>query len=188
MIVESRAAYRYAKSMLDLARERGSIDEISEDFRTIGSAIENSRELQNLLERPTLDTETKGKLVRKIFEGKVSDAMITFIELLAKKGRSELLREATASFRRQFDVERGVERAVVTSAHALNEGLKASIVSRLAALTSNRIEATWEIDPDLIGGFIARVGDKMIDASVRHQLDRLQDTLAADAGTWVPAL
>ncbi len=188
MTVESRAAYRYAKSMLDIARERGEVDAMRDDFQTLEQAIDNSRELKNLLRRPTLAAETKGKLLKSIFEGKVSPTMILFLELMAKKGRADLVEPTTVSFRRQLDIERGVERAVITSAHPLNDALKSSIIGRLATLTSHTIEATYEIDTDLIGGFVARVGDRMIDASVRHQLERLQDTLAADAGTWVPAL
>lgn len=188
MKVESRAAFRYAKSMLDIARDRGTIEEMREDFHTLENAIESSRELKNLLSRPTIAAETKGKLLKSIFESKVSDSMIMFLELMSKKGRSNLVEATTVSFRRQLDIERGVERAVVTTAHPLDDNLKSAIVARLASLTSNTIEATYEIDSELIGGFVARVGDRMIDASVRHQLERLKERLAADSGTWVPAL
>lgn len=187
-MIESRAAHRYAKAILDLARELGTIDEFVEDFRTLEFAIEESRELQLLLERPTVPAETKGALLKALFEGKVSTGTLRFMELLATKGRSNLLRGSVQSFNRQLAAERGVETAVVRSAQELDPALRGAIETKLASITGSSIDASYLIDPDLIGGFTARVGDRMIDASVRHQLERLHETLSEETSAWTRSL
>ena len=185
-MIETRAAGRYAKAVLDHAREQGTVDQIRGDFQTLASAIDESRELQNLLNRPTLPAETKAKLLKEIFQGKVSDIVLSFLDLLAVKGRSNSLRSTIHSFERQLDDEMGVEAAQITSAHELDEALRGSIEERLASETGSKIRATYRVDPSLIGGFTAVVGDRMIDASVLNQLQRLHETLSENAGTWTP--
>ncbi len=187
-MIESRAAHRYAKAILDLAREQGKIDEYVEDFQTLEYAIEESRELQLLLDRPTVPAETKGTLLRALFEGKVSDGTLRFLQLMATKGRSNLVRGTVQSFNRQLAVERGIETAVIRSAQELEPGLRGAIEAKLSSITGSRIDAVYSVDPELIGGFTARVGDRMIDASVRHQLERLHETLSEETSAWTPSM
>ncbi len=187
-MAESRAAYRYAKAMLDIARELDILDTVVEDFRTLEGAIEASRDLQNLLSTPVIDAEKKTKLFLEIFQGKIGDATVRFLTLLTKKGRAPLLWETAISFRKQLDVKNGVMAAQVFSALELNPDLKAQIEAQLAGMTGNAIRATYQVDKSLIGGYIARIDNRMIDASVRHQLERLHETLAQEAGTWTPVL
>lgn len=187
-MIESRAAHRYAQAMLEIAREQNILETVVEDFRTLEAAIEGSRDLQNLLATPVIDAETKASLLLEIFQGKVSDATEKFLRLIAKKGRAGLLWGITLSFRKQLDVQQGVVTAKVTTAIELNDALKGQIESRLAAMTGKQIKAHYSVNADLIGGFVARIDDRLIDASVRHQLDRLQETLAGEAGTWTATL
>lgn len=187
-MVESRAAHRYAKAILDLARERNSVDEIVEDFRTIEYAISESRDLQNLLATPVIDAEQKSSLLQEIFRGKLSEMTDKFLILLAKKGRSAMLWAIAISFRKQLDHDRGIVTAEVSSAVELDESLRKAIESRLHEMTGKTISANYRVDESLIGGFVARIDDRMVDASVRHQLERLHESLAESAGTWTPTL
>lgn len=187
-MIESRAAHRYAKAMLEIAQEQKILDSVVEDFRTLEFAIEGSRDLQNLLDTPVIDTETKADLLLQIFQGKVSDPTEKFLRLIAKKGRSALLWSIAASFRKQLDTQQGVVTADVTTAIELENDMKGQIESRLAQMTGKKIQAKYRVDTDLIGGFVARIDDRMIDASVRHQLERLHETLVGEAGAWTATL
>lgn len=188
MIIESRAAYRYAKAMLEIAVEQNILDSVIEDFRTLEFAIEGSRDLRNLLTTPVLDVERKAGLILDIFEGKVSKPTELFLRLITKKGRAPLLQGIVFSFHKQLDVKQGLVTAQVTTAVPLNDTLKKEIESRLAVMTGKKIQADYLIDSDLIGGFVARIDDRMIDASVRHQLDRLHETLVGEAGAWTATI
>lgn len=187
-MIESRASFRYAKAILEHARQTGRLEEMIEDFRTLDQAVSESRELRMLLERPTIQADKKASILEEIFRGKVSDGTLSFLTLLAAKERSRDLPGVIVSFRNQIDVERGVAVARIESAHELDDPLRQRIESDLSKMTGKTIDADWQIRPELIGGFTARVGDMMVDASVRRQLERLRDTLAADAGTWTPTL
>jgi len=187
-MVESRAAHRYAKAMLEIAHEQNSLDATVEDFRTLEHAIADSRELQNLLATPVIDAEKKAKLLGEIFQGKLGEITEKFLLLLTKKGRAQLLWNIAVSFRKQLDREKGIVTADVSSAVELNDELRKSIERRLHEMTGKTVSATYRIDEGLLGGFVARIDNRMMDASVRHQLERLHDALAEEAGTWTPAL
>lgn len=187
-MAESRAAYRYAKAMLDIAREQNILDTVVEDFRTVEGAIEGSRDLQNLLSTPVIDAERKASLLREIFGEKVGEETRKFLALLTKKGRAPLLWGITISFRKQLDTLNGVVPAEVSSAVELTPELRAKIEARLAGIVGKQIKATYRVDESLIGGYVARIDDRLIDASVRHQLERLHETLVQEAGSWTPTL
>ena len=187
-MIETRASHRYAKAMLEIARELNILPTVEEDFKTLQYAIENSSELNNLLSRPTIAVEKKAALLQEIFQEKVSEAVLRFLVLLAKKGRSGILYGTTISFHKQLNLERGIATANVVSAIELNDGLKGQIETKLTKMTGQTISAKYRVDKSLIGGFTARIDDLMIDASVRRQLVRLHETLAEEAHLWTPTL
>lgn len=187
-MIESRAASRYAKAMLDNARANGSIEKLVDDFRTLADAINGSRELSNLLSRPTIPVATKSTLLKEIFQGKVGDDTLMLLTLLAEKGRAEQIRGVILSFLRQLDEERGIATAEIVTAVELNDQLKRELENQLGTMSGKSIKAKYRIDPSIIGGFTARIDDRMIDASVTHQLQRLHETLSEETGTWVPSL
>lgn len=184
VVVESRAAARYAKAMLDNAREKGTLDVVREDFRTIEQAIDDSRPLQRMLASPIVDSDKKIAVLREIFGGKVSDDVMRFLDVLSEKGRDPLLRDVAMAFRNMLGDERGIVSADVVVAEDLDDRLKQEIQSRLASMTGKQVEARFRVDSSLVGGFTAKIADKMIDASVRNQLDRLRKSLAEGALTW----
>ena len=100
----------------------------------------------------------------------MSEAVLRFLVLLAKKGRSGILYGTTISFHKQINLERGIATANVVSAIELNDGLKGQIETKLTKMTGQTISAKYRVDKSLIGGFTARIDDLMIDASVRRQL------------------
>lgn len=187
-MIESRAASRYAKAMLDNARAKGNIESLVEDFRTLADAINGSRDLANLMNRPTIPVAMKASLLEEIFRGKVGDDTVLLLSLLAKKGRAEMIRGVIISFLRQLDEERDIATADIVSALELNDDLKRDLEAKLSTMSGKSIKAKYRIDPSIIGGFTARIDDRMIDASVTHQLQRLHETLSEETGTWVPSL
>ncbi len=181
----TRVAGRYAKAILGLARERQQLDAVTEDFETIRRAIIASRDLENLLVTPTVDHGLKDRILRQIFDGKISDLTMLFIALLTRKGRSADLFAISDAFRAQLDAANGVMPAVVTTAVELPADQLERIRHRLDAISGMHIRAEYRTDPTLVGGFRARFGDRLVDASVRHQLEKLHEVLASggDVGT-----
>jgi F-type H+-transporting ATPase subunit delta len=177
-MVRSRVAGRYAKSVIELAREQGELDVVVEDFKTLREAVRDSKDLQNLLASPIIDVRVKERILTEIFKGKLSPLVDRFMILMTKKGRASELFEITQAFQDHLDVQMNVITAVVTTAVELGADERARIEAELKRLSGHDIRADYKVDPSIIGGFRAMFQDRMIDASVRRQLDRLRESLA----------
>lgn len=167
---------------MEIARQENALDVVVEDFRTIGAAIEGSRDLQVFLLTPVIDVRVKANILQEIFKGKLGNLMDRFIALLTRKGRAEDLRSIVDSFFALLDKEQNVVTATVTTAVEVGAEQKKAIDDRLHQLSGKNIRSTYAVDPEIVGGFRARFGDTMIDASVRHQLDRMYDALIGAGG------
>lgn len=176
-MIRSRVAERYAQSLIDLAREQGVIDAVETDMQMISSAVRDSRDLRNLLASPIIDTHRKEQLLAEIFLGKVSEIVARFIVLLARKGRANDLPGVILAFRDLLDRQRNIAEAEITTAVDLDDSMKMRIENELSRISGSEIRARYTIDRSLVGGFRARFQDRMIDASVQHQLERLRESL-----------
>lgn len=176
-MTKSRVAQRYASAIIELANEEKSLDTVIEDFATIGAAIRSSHDLQNFLASPVIDERTKEKILTEIFAGKVGPLTGRFISLLTLKGRANELAGTVTAFQELLDKQRNVVPATVTTATQLSDDQKKRIEGQISQISGRTVRAEYQIDPELIGGFHARFQDTMIDASVRHQLERLRESL-----------
>lgn len=177
----TRAAHRYAKALMEMSKEQGSFDSIVEDIQTIRAVIASSHDLRNFLASPIIDVHKKASILREVFGGKVGVLMDRFIALLASKGRAVDLKDIVDAFQVLLDQERNVVVAKITTAVELDAPQKEKVEGKIKEMTGSSVRAEYVVDPSLIGGFTARFADKMIDASVRHQLERLRTSFIEGA-------
>jgi len=170
-----RVAARYATALMDLGEELKQLDKIAEDLRDIATTMHNSRELRVALMSPVVNQDRKGKIVMELFGKRFSAVTMKFMELLIQKGRAEFLLGTAEEFLRMLDEKRNILHAQVHSAVTLTEAEQMQIQAMLERMTSKRIKSEFLTDADLRGGFTARIGDQMIDASLRHQLETLRE-------------
>lgn len=170
-----RAAHRYAQAIMDLGEELKSLDRISSDMASIEETIHNSKPLRAMLASPVVRPEQQLKVLNEVFGKQLSAELMSFMGLLVKKGRGGLLLGTAEEFRRMLDVKRNITTATITSAQALSEDQSMIIQAKLENMTGKRIRATFNLDPALKGGFVARIGDTLIDASLKHQLEVLHE-------------
>jgi F-type H+-transporting ATPase subunit delta len=116
-------------------------------------------------------------VLASIFAGKVSPLVERFVALLARKGRAASLASIVDAFQAMLDEMRNIAPATITTAIELDADHRRKLEAQLGAMSGRTLRPEYKIDPSLIGGFRALFGDRMIDASVRHQLDRLRDAL-----------
>lgn len=173
----TKVAHRYAKALMDMAKEQGNYDDVIEDIKTVEGAIRGSSELRQLLHSPVIDDRTKVGILNALFSNKVGALMGRFITLLTSKGRSADLSAIVEAFLTQLDTERNVIRAAITTATPAGPEQREHIEQFISEMSGSAIVSTYSVDPDLIGGFKVRYEDRMVDASVRHQLDRLRTAL-----------
>ncbi|HVZ39624.1 MAG TPA: ATP synthase F1 subunit delta [Candidatus Kapabacteria bacterium] len=173
----TKVAHRYAKALMELAKEQGNFDDVVEDVRTVEGALAGSPELRHLLHSPVFDDHTKVGILNALFSNKVGPLMSRFIALLTGKGRAADLSAIVDAFARQLDTERHVIRAEITTASPADAEQREHIEGFISEMSGSSVVPNYSVDPSLIGGFKVRYEDRMVDASVRHQLDRLRSAL-----------
>jgi F-type H+-transporting ATPase subunit delta len=170
----------YARALFESAVEHGELDEIQEQLSIWADALAENKNLQTFFFSPRFSSAEKKDAIRKIIDGG-SERFLNFLELLAERHRLP----ATFRIRRSFDElwreEHKMLPVEVTSAVELDEGLVRSIGERIEERTGRRIELTSRVDPNIIGGLVLRVGNKVLDASVQGRLQRLRKQIARAA-------
>ena len=173
----NRAALRYAKATLNLAKESDNTKEVNNDMLLIASTIQDSKELQDFLNNPISKADVKQKVITSLFGEKISTITNDIIRLLIRNKRLNLLPFVAKQYNLLFDKSQGIEIAKVTTAVPLTEALKAKVLAKVKELTSQDAVLENTIDTSIIGGFILQIGDKQYDASVSGKLENLQRNL-----------
>ena len=177
-MADQRVAARYAKSLLDLGKEMGTLESVKDDMDLLSKTMAESRELRLLLRNPIVKHDKKLAILTAIFQGKVSDLTLRFFTILTQKNRESALESMGSEFQVQYNAMQGIQMAQVTSATPLTPASRAELerlVTQQTGLT--QVKLTEKVDPELIGGFILRVGDKQIDDSVRTSLRKMRISL-----------
>ena len=163
----------YARALFEAAMEHDELDEIQEQLAIWSDALAENKDLQTFFFSPRFSSAEKKDAIRKIIDGG-NERFLNFLELLAERHRLP----ATFRIRRSFDElwreEHKMLPVEVTSAVELDEELVRSIGERIQERTGRRIELTSRVDPNIIGGLVLRVGNKVLDASVQGRLQRLR--------------
>ncbi len=177
-MADQRVAARYAKSLLDLAQEMGTLATIKQDMDLLANTVAGSRDLRLLLRNPIVKHDKKLSILNAVFQGKVSETMLRFFQILTSKNRESALEHIGTEFLAQYNALMGVQVAEVTSATPLTPATRAEIEQLVKQQTGlKEVSLTEKVDASLIGGFILRVGDQQIDDSVRGGLRRLRSSL-----------
>jgi len=169
----SRAAIRYAKAILDIAQTSGNADAVKTDMNSIVSAITESSELKHFLTSPIIKIEYKKSALSEIFSSIQAETKSLF-DLLFENKRYEILGEIAIQYNRLYDESKGVEVAKVTTALPITRELEKKVLAKIAEFSNKKITINNIVDPEIIGGFILRVGDQQYNASVASKLSELK--------------
>lgn len=169
----TRAALRYAKATLNLAKEKGLAKEVNDDMLLIQETIEANSELEIMLKSPVIKSNAKRSVLTKLFEKKVNGITMGLLNLLIENKRPALLLLVAKEYIVIYDFLQGVEVAQVTSAVPLSKDLEKAILKRVQESVGKEISLNNVVDPSIIGGFVLRVGDKLYDSSVSYRLNDL---------------
>ena len=168
----SLSSPRYAKALLDLSEERALSAAVAEDMVFVREALASSRDLQVFLSSPVVKPYQKKKVLNQVFSG-LSELSQKFILLVVDHGREALLSQIAVNYMEAHRRRLGTVSAKVSSAVALSSAQRAQIEAAILASGAKSVEITEEVNPDLIGGLVVRVGDKQIDTSIAQSLRSL---------------
>ena len=170
----NRAALRYAKALLSLSNDKNIADKTYSDMQLIAATIEGSNELQMVLESTIVKSEVKKNALLAIFENNISAISIKLIDLLIENKRLADFGSVASQYISLFDSLSGKQNAVVTTAIPLTDAIKKQVLAKVKELTGKEAILENEINPDILGGFILRVGDVQYDASIANKLTVLK--------------
>lgn len=173
------AGRRYALALVEIAREQQSFERWIDVVDALGALTSEAR-FVNALQGDGMTDEGFQNIVRQILPG-VAPVEMNLFRLLRRKNRLALGPSIASYFREMWDEERGVERAVVRTAIALDDPTRDRIREQLSQQTGKAIEMETEVDPSLIGGAVIRIGDRLIDGSTRTRLRQLRGRLQQGA-------
>ena len=169
-----RLAYRYAKSLLDLAIIRNKLDLLNDDVRMLQAAMDSNRDFVLMLKSPIIKPDKKQKILNLVFGGRLDEIMMAFIEIVVRKKRERFLPEITRAFIEMYNLKNHITPARITTAVELDSEISGALEDLMRSrfgLTT--IELSREVNEDIIGGFILQFEDKLFDTSVRSRLNSL---------------
>jgi len=172
----TKSASRYAKALLELAIEMNKIDRIAADMRAIVAAKEETAEFQLFLNSPLIQSDKKVSILNQLFDGS-DELSLSFIALITKNRREGILTEIAASFDEQLKEHQGIVPVTLVSTKKLDEATVNSILARVKPAVNGQIELTEKFDESLVGGFIVKIGNTQVDASISNQLKNLKQRL-----------
>jgi F-type H+-transporting ATPase subunit delta len=169
-----RLASRYAKSLLDLAVEKGQLEKVYDDMQYLQQLIRISRDFVNLLRSPVISSDKKRAAIDAVTGKNISELSEAFMKLLVNKGREAQLPEIISSFINQYKQKKEIYTVQLTTAVPVSDELRSQIIEQVKK-TSNmqNIELDEKIDPGIIGGFVLQAGDKLVDASIAYDLKQV---------------
>jgi F-type H+-transporting ATPase subunit delta len=167
-----RLATRYAKSLLDLAIEQNSLDATLKDVQMLTEVCKQSREFCVMLRSPVINADKKQVIIAAVIGNRLSPLTKAFVTLLVSKGRESNLPEIANAFVDQYKTMKNIRTVKLTTAAPVNDSVKQAIRTKvLGSLNNSTIELEETVNPDLIGGFVLEMDDKLFDASIRRDLD-----------------
>tara|TARA_B100000795_G_scaffold263500_1_gene242787 strand:+ start:6295 stop:6852 length:558 start_codon:yes stop_codon:yes gene_type:complete len=175
-----RAAARYAKSFLQLADEKGLLEEAVKDMQFINDTCMSCKDLILLLESPIVKTDKKLSILEAIFKSNISELTYSFIKLITKKKREGVIDDIAAAFEDQYLDHKNVLRAIIKSVNGVDDAIKVKVTEMVKAAYNKDVQIEEVKDESLIGGFVLTVGDNQIDASVSRRLAELRKEFSAN--------
>ena len=175
---QSIISTRYAKSLMKVGEDHQCMDTLKADMELIYTTIGENPLFKQIVENPIIKPPQKRKVMTELLEKRVHPMTLSFINLMIRNRREFLLADVSRNFIDLYEKLKGIKRAHLVSAVGMDDPSKQQLQRQLNVLFKADIQMTTETNPDLIGGFILRVGDQQYDASLSSALQQMRKTLA----------
>jgi len=170
----------YARSLFEVAKERGDLDTVRDQVGQYADALQDNRDLQVFFFSPYFSTEEKKDQLGRLLEG-ADEAVSNFLELLVEKHRMPAIFRIRRELDSLWEDENKLLPVTITSAVELDSSTVEGIGRAIGEQTGRRVELTTTVDPDVLGGIVLRVGNSILDASIRNRLEQLRRQVAKAA-------
>ena len=176
-MLQRNIASRYAGALFNLAREKGELEAIESSFPPIAQVVEQDEDLNGFLTHPAIASAEKKEVINKLFQGKINDMLYDFLCMVVDKKREayiplmwDVFNDLLLEHRKQLIAE-------VTTPYELPGGMQNELREKLKKVTGKDIIIEQIVQPEMLGGICVRLGDRIIDGSVGHRLEKLKEAL-----------
>ncbi len=174
---ESKISVRYAKALFGLVKEENTLEKHKHDMELLYQCIREVPELQYVIQSPVIKSSEKIRVFGEIFRESMSPLSLSFIRLVLENRREEGLEGIARYFLTLIRAEQGIRSADLTTAKPVDDALRQSISALIAKKFNTKVDLHEAVDPAIIGGFVLKVGDQQIDASIASKLKRIKREL-----------
>jgi len=175
----------YAKALLGLAEKSGKVDQIVDELESFVDVLNQLPKLRGTLESPRIAFADKEKIVDKAFKGKASPEFLNFVKVVCRKGRADCFGAMASAARLMHDEMSGRVQATMTTAVPVDDAVKQKVSQRLSGILGRQVTMASQVDPDIIGGLVVRVGDTVYDGSVTNQLKQVRTSAIGNANQQI---
>jgi ATP synthase F1 delta subunit len=170
----------YGRSLFEVAQEQDKLDLLREQLGQFADALSENRDLELFFFSPYFSTAEKQASLQKLLEG-ADERLLSFLDLLIENHRMPVIFRIRREYERLWEQEKQLLPVVLTSAVALDERTVADLSAQIGERTGRTVELTTEVQPDILGGIVVRIGNSILDASIRNRLEQLRAHVAAGA-------
>jgi len=170
----------YGRSLFEVASEHDTTDEIREQLGQFADALDANRDLAIFFFSPYFSTQEKQDGLVKLLDG-ASETLVNFLDLLIEKHRMPAIFRIRRHYETLWEQAHHILPVQIATAVALDEGVARRLGEQIEKTTGQRIELTARVDPDIVGGIVLRVGNSILDASIRNRLENLRKAVARGA-------
>lgn len=174
-MIDGRIVKRYASALFGSAQQADVVDLVESDLGLISYTFESNPNLAQAIESPLIPSPKKREIVADVFQGKIHEVTLFYLYLLIDNRREPVIIETERVYIELANEARGIVCADVTAAVELTEEELHKLKAKLSDYTGKRVALNLEIDPAIIGGLIVRIGDTVMDGSVKGQLERIRE-------------
>ena len=178
---ETTIARNYADALLELARRANDMEGWGRMIQEVADAVNGDATLRHFLESPRIATEHKTDVLSKAFQDRMPRLFVRYLQILVTKGRQMLLPEIASAYRDLLDEAEGRVHAQVTFARPVSDDQRAAVAAGLSKLLGKEVVPHVTVDPAIVGGVVVKVGDRVMDGSVRRRMRLLRDRLTYGA-------
>ncbi len=171
---------RYAQAVFQLALEQDGLESWLDDLTLVANALQNA-EFSDFLDAPQVTVAQKVQVIKESLQDHLAPLALNLVSLLASRNSANLIPGITEVYQELLDAHTGIERADVVVAASVDDNQQKRIADLLKSLVGKEVTITTRVEPELIGGFVARVGDRVIDGSTRTRLAELKREIAQRA-------
>jgi F-type H+-transporting ATPase subunit delta len=170
----------YGRSLFEVASEQGKLDVLREQLGQFADALDGHRELAVFFFSPYFSSTEKQEALSRVLEG-ADESFVNFLKLLIENHRMPVIFRVRQEYERLWEEEHRLLPVEITSAIALDEETTASLGRRIGERTARKVTVSARVDPDILGGIVVRVGNSILDASIRNRLEQLRRHVAHGA-------